>query len=213
MTNQEFIESIRLEGEEWKDVVGFEGSYIVSSLGRVASLPRITMRNNKPMKLQGKIMKPIIDRHGYEYISLRKDNIYFRIFIHRIVALAFLDNPNKKKEIDHIDTNPRNNNIHNLRWCTISENRLNPITLKKLINKSPLYNEVPIVGIGDKEIIYFRSYGEAVRNGFNINGIRRCINKGQSFYNGYKWMLLSDYESLVSMSKNELPNPDNDYPQ
>lgn len=210
MTNQEFIESIRLEGEEWRAIPGWEDVYYASSFGRIASMPRIALRSGQKMQLSGKLMKQLTDKLGYKYIFLRRNGDYQRIFVHKCVALTFIPNPYHKPEIDHIDTNPGNNCVWNLRWVSSSENHLNPLTLRRLIDKTFLKEEIAIVAEKDGITKIFRSYCEAQRLGFNRNGIRRCIYGGQNSYRGYKWHILSDYENLVSMSKNSLSKTDTD---
>lgn len=209
MTNQEFIESIRIDGEHWRAIPNLDNAYYVSTFGRVASMPRITFRNGKSMKVQGRVMRQLTDNLGYKYLFLRKENGYFRKFVHWLVAFTFIPNPEGKPEIDHLDTNPANNRVSNLRWCTASENRRNPITLKRLIENTPIHKQVPIIRISATGKKVYDSYSEAARDGFDINGIRRCIHRGQLNYKGFEWKLLSDHENLVSMSKNS-STPGND---
>lgn len=109
--------------EIWKDVVGYEGLYQVSNLGRVKS---IIFPKNK----DGKILKQRI-RKGYLRIQLYKNKIAKDFGVHRLVALAFIPNPYNKPEIDHIDGIPSNNNVSNLKWCTPKENSNNPITISR----------------------------------------------------------------------------------
>ena len=203
MTNEEFIQSIALPGEEWRVAVGLNGDYIVSSFGRMASLPRVIMRGGRPYKKRGTLMKPRLNKHGYYVVFCRKDGKYVFCPIHRVVAKAFIPNPYNKPVVDHIDTNRTNNNVLNLRWCTLSENNLNPITQKKMIQNAPLLEKRPIVAIGiDGHIEHFESYSDAARAGYKMGCFRRCLNGTQRLYKGKQWMHLSDYESQVSMSKN-----------
>ena len=202
MTNQEFIESIRLEGEEWRAIPNINNAYYASTMGRIASMPRTTVRSGKSLTVKGRVMKPVTDKLGYRYIFLRKENTYLRKFVHWLVASTFIPNPEGKPEIDHIDTNPANNSVSNLRWCTASENRRNPITLKRLMTNTPLHKQVPIIRISGNDKRIYESYSDAARDGFDRNGIRRCIHHGQSKYKGFEWKLFSDRENLVSMSKN-----------
>lgn len=111
--------------EEWRDVVGFEGVYQVSNLGRVK---RIKKGKNTEV---GKILKPRLTRTGYELIRICKNGVPLATTMHRIVAQAFIPNPENKPEVDHIDGNRQNNHADNLRWNTVKENRNNPITLKR----------------------------------------------------------------------------------
>jgi hypothetical protein len=89
--------------EYWRPVVGLEGRYEVSTLGRVM--------NSKT----GKILNPVIrNKYGYLSVCLSKQMKY----IHRLMAEAFIPNPENKPSVDHIDGNPQNNCVDNLRWCT-----------------------------------------------------------------------------------------------
>ena len=110
--------------EIWKDVVGYEGMYQVSNLGRVKSL---RIRRHKDGIMTTKVRK-----NGYVFIFLRLNNKRIWKSVHRLVAEAFILNPKNKPQIDHIDGNPSNNIVTNLRWVTAKENMNNPITLKRI---------------------------------------------------------------------------------
>ena len=101
--------------EVWKDIYGFNSGYQISSLGRVKSL-----RQNKP-----KIMSTRIKSYGnykQELITFKyKGKCYGRI-VARLVAQAFIPNPDNKKYVNHIDLNSLNQNVKNLEWCTAKEN-------------------------------------------------------------------------------------------
>lgn len=109
-----------IEGEEWRDVVGYEGLYEVSNFGRVYSLPKTWQcKGEKVIRgNEGMIRKQVMTK-GYLRVSLvdRKG-----CSVHRAVAMAFIPNPHNKPHIDHIDGNKSNNIASNLRWCTRREN-------------------------------------------------------------------------------------------
>lgn len=111
--------------ESWKDVKGYEGLYQVSSFGRVK---RMTKKVYNPGTYSGectyreKLLSPHIDSVGYYQILLRNKNKIKRVRVHRIVAEAFIDNPNELPVINHKDGNKLNNNIDNLEWCSHSHN-------------------------------------------------------------------------------------------
>lgn len=98
--------------EIWKDIKGYEGLYKISSKGRVKSLKRNTTK--------GGIMKNI--KKTYYVICLSKKGVAKYHQIHRLIAKAFIPNPNKKPQVNHIDGNKFNNEISNLEWVTVSEN-------------------------------------------------------------------------------------------
>ena len=102
-----------LVGEIWKDIVGYEGLYQISNFGR-------TKRTYKNSKV--KILKPWINRQGYLIVDLCKNSKSKHFPIHRLVATAFIQNPENKPEPNHEDGNKFNNHVSNLKWVTKSEN-------------------------------------------------------------------------------------------
>lgn len=107
-----------LENEIFKDIPGYEGIYQVSNFGRIKSF-----KFNKE-----KILKNRLDPYGYYQVILRKDNKSKNYRVHSLVVLAFYNfEANKKfeRQIDHIDRNPLNNNLENLRIVSATENQLN----------------------------------------------------------------------------------------
>ena len=208
MTNEEFIQSIALPGEEWRDVVGYEGSYSVSSFGRVACLKTGTH--------QRLVMKPVyMNRRKQTYIniSLYLNGKRKHYLVHRLVAMTFIPNPNHYPCIDHIDGNGKNNIINNLRWCTRSMNNHNPISKMRQAEahngKIITSNRKKVVQLKDGILIKtFDAVSEVEKDGFKHSCVSRVCNHQFSQHKGYVWMYLSDYESLVSMSKNSETNPD-----
>lgn len=121
--------------EEWRPVIGFESLYKVSNYGRVKSI-----------QFHGKKREKIMTQStvkGYKFVKLRdwNNNIKGSYPVHRLVAIAFLPNPDNKPQVDHIDTNPSNNIITNLRWVTSLENQRNELTLKRLQESIITYNK------------------------------------------------------------------------
>lgn len=99
-----------LDGEEWRDVAGYEGRYQISNYGRVKSLT----------ENQVKILKPHLHTGGYLRVSLGRQK---KFKIHRLVAETFLDNPLNLAEVDHIHGNKMDNYFKNLEWVTLKENK------------------------------------------------------------------------------------------
>ena len=106
--------------EIWKDIPEYEGKYQVSNLGRVKSLQRWsgTRFYNREYILNNYVNK----KNGYVYVYLTKNNKSKNIRLHRLVAQAFISNPNNHLYINHIDGNKENNCIDNLEWCDSSYN-------------------------------------------------------------------------------------------
>lgn len=104
--------------EVWKDVVGYEGIYQVSSLGRIKSVNYYRKTNREQVR------KPCKRKDGYLSIALSKDGKTITKTVHRIVATAFIPNPNNLEMINHKDEDRTNNSVDNLEWCSRSYNQI-----------------------------------------------------------------------------------------
>ena len=98
--------------EEFRNIKGFE-NYVVSNKGNVRNVNSI------------RLVVPLLGTNGYYYVSLVSDLKVSNKTIHRLVAIAFIDNPEEKECVDHINRDRLNNNVENLRWCTRQENMMN----------------------------------------------------------------------------------------
>ena len=221
MTNQEFIESIRLEGEEWRDVVGYDGLYLVSDKNRVASLiTEIRDKNGRVRHRKQRLLSVIpVNRNGKEYYIclLTKNGVTLKKYMHKLIADAFIPNPNNYKEIDHIDRNGLNNSLENLRWVSHkmnqnNENTKRAMSLSRIGMRCPFRYKKIVQLKGDLVIKVFNSALEVAQSGFSMNGVINAALGRSKSSGGFRWMYLSDYENLVSMSKNS-STPGIDYPQ
>ena len=186
--------------EIWKDIKGYEGLYQVSSEGRVRSLDRIVVyKDGRKSFFKGKILKNVLDDKLYFVVSLYngKRNV---LKVHRLVAQAFIPNPNNYPQINHIDENPKNNRVENLEWCNQYYNntygtRLNRVAKTKsksifqINSNSQIIKEYP-------SITYIaRTFGYSMGNICTC-----CKGKIKSAY-GYIWRykpMLWDTSKLIS---------------
>lgn len=111
-----FEAPVSLEGEEWRPIKDYEGLYEVSNFGRVKSLCAGRWKNTM-------LRKPQPTQNGYMAVMLKKSGKVRQITIHRLVAIAFLDNPDGLREVNHKDEDKKNNRADNLEWCTRKYNQ------------------------------------------------------------------------------------------
>ena len=156
--------------EIWRDIKGFEGKYMVSNLGRVKSL-----NYNKTGK--EKIMKGVPDGYGYFQLSLCKEGKVKNCRINRLVAQAFIPNPDNLPEVNHKDKIRTNNRVDNLEWCTTQYN----------VEYS---RAKAVIGINKVSglILEFPSANEAKRQtGINQSNIIQCCKGRRKSTGGYYW--------------------------
>lgn len=153
--------------EVWLDIKGFEGYYQVSNFGNVKSLDRFEYYQREDSSSiskrfrKGRLLTPKIDRYGYQVVHLRKLGIVnIHTTIHRLVAEAFIDNPEIKPTVNHKDCNKINNNVENLEWATHSENT-------KHAFDNGLLKVTPVNSFGEKNVA-FKMYPEVISEMFRL---------------------------------------------
>lgn len=180
--------------EVWKDIVGYEGLYQVSNKGRV--------RNTKT----NRILKPWLVNEYYEVVQLGANN---KKLVHRLVAEAFIPNPQNKPQVDHIKPVSKGggNNAENLRWATPHENNMNEHTLKNMsmakkgctspmkgkLNRSDISKPLDQIDKLTGEVVKsWKSTMDVKRNlGFDNGNISKCCNGKLKSYKDFVWKHLS----------------------
>lgn len=109
--------------EVWEKVVGYDGYYLVSNLGQVRSVDRLVNSKNHSKQLRiGQMCKQRIDRCGYLRVGLRMRGTIKNLLVHRLVAEAFIPNPENRPQVNHKNGVKTDNCVKNLEWVTASEN-------------------------------------------------------------------------------------------
>lgn len=167
--------------EVWKPVKGYEQLYEVSNLGRVRSCANKTTFSMKHGKRTWKqrILKQKSDKQSYKRVTLYKDKKQKTFLVHRLVAEAFLPNPENKPIINHKDGNPPNNEWTNLEWCTYRDNLMHAFANK--MNKNPV--QVTLKNKKTGKEYKFYSMAEASRFAGKNHGFvsRRIKSKNYEF--------------------------------
>ena len=175
------------DSEVWKDVAGYEGYYQVSNKGNVHSVARVSSQGKK---CGGLTLKPRNVGYGYLQVSLYKNGKMKQKFIHRLVAEAFIPNPESLPQINHIDEVKTNNELSNLEWCTREYNNNYGTRIERFTQA--LSKKVRAVNVETGKVITFNSTQEAGRKGYHQSSVAAACKGvyntgGGNLYRGYKW--------------------------
>ena len=163
--------------EEWRSIPGYEGLYEISSYGRVKSLEISYIKKNGVMDHKPEIiLRPKNNGTGYFTVCLYKNKIHKYYLIHRLVAQAFIPNPDNLSEVNHKDEDKSNNRVDNLEWCDHKYNmnyndvqkrrsqRMKENGIYEMITlKRTKYPELIGLDIKERQKIYQREYRKRKR--------------------------------------------------
>lgn len=172
----------KLKCEIWKDIPEYKGLYQVSNLGRIKSIPHLIKANKEggTRFTEEHIKNTSVGWHGYVWVSLCKNGKQKTHSVHRLVAMAFIENSNKLPAVNHIDGNKENNTVDNLEWCTNHENQMHAS------KNGLLPSSKKVICIETRKV--YQSSGEAEREtGICGRNIRSACSGIYKTAGGYKW--------------------------
>ena len=176
--------------EIWRDIEGYKGKYQVSNTGKVKSLERMKWNGKGYQKIPEKILEGVDDGHGYLHVNLCKDGKETSCKVHRLIAQAFLPNPNNLPEVNDKDEDKTNNCVENLEWCSRQYN------IDYSLSKA-------VIGIDKVSglILEFPSTMEASRQtGIDHRRINDCLKGRQKSAKGFYWFY-ADSEEVCDEKK------------
>lgn len=166
---------------EWKPVKGYEELYKISEYGDVIRTKKYKNSKDTPLKT-------FKDKDGYLKVCLCKNNNNKTWFVHRLVALAFLENKNGYNVINHKDENKTNNHFSNLEWCTIKYNTNHGTGIERRAEK----RRKKVIAYNDKCSLFFNSITEAeTKTKIRHGNISMCLSGKRRTAGGYKWKYAS----------------------
>ena len=184
------------QDEVWKDVVGYEGLYRISNQGTVCRL----YKNGKVNFMTPRIL------NGYWRVKLCNGNTQKEYFLHRLIAQAFIPNPDNKPEINHINGIKTDNRIENLEWVTRSENAIHATKTGLLkyseyrYNRARDINSKPVMCVETRKIyVSCTEAGKDIKT--DAAHIGECISGKRSTAGGYHWKLVSIIDAYNSTRK------------
>ena len=180
-----------MQKEKWKSVIGFEGLYEVSDKGRIRSIDRWIEQQGRMQLYKGCIMSQYINNSGYLMIRLSKENKKYSFTVHRLVASAFVPNPNGFQYVNHKDENKTNNSADNLEWCTNEYNiNYGTATLRRAKKMGTKICQYDLEGNLINE--YYSIKNAAKVNGIPSSTIGDCVRGNICQSHGYIWVKTSE---------------------
>lgn len=187
--------------ENWKDIKGYEGLYQVSDLGRVKSLERDIYFPNGTVNrhIEEKILVPILNVYGYSFVNLHKNGTSKAILIHRLVAMAFIENPENKSQINHKNEVKTDNFVENLEWCDSAYNANYGTRNARMIQNRRSYklgNNPKAKAIFCEELNKtFDCITSAEEElGISVSSISQACKGKQKTAGGFHWRFINEYD-------------------
>ena len=181
--------------EQWKPIEGYESIYQVSNMGRVRRLAGVAS-NGRPLKAQ--IIKPIIQHSGYCHVGLWRGGVCDQRRVHRLVAEAFIPNPDNKPTVNHLNEDKQDNRACNLEWATVQENTVYGSCIERRTANRKVgaaNRRTSVIGTdkdGNERVFdSIANASEYVGASRNDGHISQCCKGKQKTAYGYKWRYAS----------------------
>lgn len=159
-----------------KPVKDLEDLYEVDEFGNVYALPREKRTPTTTFISKERKLKPYNNGYGYMLVDMRKDGKRYMRVVHRLVAEAFIPNPNNLPQVNHIDGNKNNNCVTNLEWCTCSENQQHGFDT----GLKPQSSKHPFSKLTEEDIRYIRKYYKPNTRGFGMRTLAKKFGVSDS---------------------------------
>ena len=182
---------------QWKDIIGYENEYQINQFGEIR-----TLKDSPKLKKYNALKPQINKRNGYVYQMLYKNGKEKLLRVHRLVAMAFLSNPNNLPQVNHKDGNKQNNSVDNLEWCEQSYNMKHAFKTglekpsekqKAAVRKTNEKKRKRVVRtMGDEKNEYESATVAARKNNVGISTICRYCNKKRMPKDGASWQYIED---------------------
>lgn len=221
VNSKKWLSLKNLKDEIWKDIPNYEGYYQISNYGRLKSLEKYVnsgIKNNSKVKRKERICTAKINKLGYIHYSLSKNQKYFNINAHYILAELFLSKMNykymdyenvskinlNKLEVNHIDENPTNSRIDNLEWCThtynINYGNRNKKVSKAMLNYKKFSKKINQYDLDMNFIKTWNSLKEIWREtGYTRSAISKCCRGIYKQSKGYIWKFVEEKMNINSI--------------
>lgn len=193
--------------EEWRDVIGYEGLYEISNYGNIRSKDRyVACCYGSKQFIRGRFLSANPNKKGYLMISLYRNHKSKVKYIHRLVAEAFIPNPNNLPQVNHKDECKTNNIYTNLEWCDATYN-LNYGTVKQRISERHKDKGTPIVQMTkhteDIIAVHINSQRAMDITGIDASAINKCCMNRPKFITagGYRWKYFEDVSEINSQNE------------
>lgn len=174
--------------EIWKDVIGLEGIFQVSNMGRIRSLDKYANVCGGGKRLvKGRILKPIKLQNGYYEAQFHHKGERTIYLLHRLVALHFIENPLNLPEVNHKDENPQNNKVENLEWCTSKYNANYGTRNIRMMENREFVSVIQLDKNGNTIKQWNKMTDACKETGADISSMIRVCKGKQDTCVGYKW--------------------------